>query len=99
MQRLFRLFLTWTLFEITTLASQPQLHNIVLHTPRRIFGTYLDNSFHVTAFSSNQTSGNLELLLVYYLDVESSSVLNRVGIFILTVIVLSRLRLSLLFLL
>ena len=40
----------------------------------------------------------MELLFVHNLDVKSSSILDRVGIFVLTVIVLARLRLSLLIL-
>lgn len=99
MEWFFGLFLTRAFLEIAALASQPQFDNVVLHAPRRILRTNFDDSFHVTAFGSNQTSSNLEFLLVYNLDVESSCVLDRIRIVVLTVIHLARLRLSLLFLL
>jgi hypothetical protein len=95
----FGLFLTRTFLEIASLTSQPQFNDVVLHAPRRILRTNIDDSFHVATFSPNQSSCNLEFFLVYNLDVKSSCILNRIRIIVLTVIHLARLRLSLLFLL
>ena len=74
MEWFFWLLLLWTFFEPTAFSSQPEFDNLLWlgHATT----TFLDDSLHVAAFCTNQTSCNLEVLIIWDLDVVPTRILS-----------------------
>ena len=74
MEWFFWLLLLWTFFEPTTFSSQSEFDNLLRlwHATT----TFLDNSLHVAAFCTYQTSSNLEVLIIWDLDIVPTRILS-----------------------
>ena len=99
MERLLRLFLLCTFFESTTLASESEFYDIVLHTTRSVLRANLEYALHVASLSSDQPPRDLKLLFVLNLDVKATCVLHCILVINLVIyayvggVILSRLKL------
>ena len=74
MERFFWLLLLWAFFKATAFASQSKFDYLLRlgHST----AAFLDYPFHVATFCANQTSCNLEILVVWDLDVVPTCILS-----------------------
>ena len=74
MERIVALLLAGTFFETTALASQSEFD----HVSRlwRIAAAHLDDSLHIDTLGSDQSSGDLEILIVLDLNVKPTGVFD-----------------------
>ena len=74
MEWFFWLLLLWPFFEATTFASKSEF-NYLLRL-RHSTAAFLDYPFHVAAFCANQTSCNLEVFVIWDLNVVPTCILS-----------------------
>ena len=74
MEWFFWLLLLWTFLEPRAFTSQPEFNYLLWlgHSTT----TFLDNSLHVAAFCTYQTSCNLEVLIIWDLDIVPTRILS-----------------------
>ena len=74
MERLFGLLLLGSLLEAGALATESQLDN--LHSLWHVLAAVRNNSLHVAAFRTDQSTSDLKLALVWDLNIITASVLG-----------------------
>ena len=74
MKWFFRLFLLRTFLESWSLSSKSQFNDFL--RLRHVLAALLDYPLHIATFRSNQTPSNLELLVVWDLDIISTRILG-----------------------
>jgi len=74
MERIVAFLLARALFKSATLASQSEFDHI--RRLWRIAAAHLDDSLHVHALGSDQSSGDLEILIVLDLNIKPTGILD-----------------------
>ena len=74
MKRITALLFGWTLAEATAFASQAEFDHVCRLW--YISTTQFNDTLHVDAFGSDKTSSNLEIFVVFNLNIESTCILG-----------------------
>lgn len=91
MQRFFGFFLSRSLLEAWAFAAESEFDHIVGHALRCIFWTDFNDALHVAALGANQATSNLEVLLVFDLDIKAARVFHCVVVIVVRLLSLESL--------